>query len=128
MQITGKDTGRFKLPNARAPCAFSTATHATSCSTFRAAKNLDPYLLKVDSVISIAFIRTLAPMYPTKNSNIPPNICPSTTGSHNEDKVEAFPIPIPASISETEIATPNQITAFVKSPVRFSIVAPNIRF
>lgn len=126
MHIVGNDIGRFRLVIAVAPCAFSTATHATSCSTFSVAKNFAPYLLKVFVVISIAFVRNDAPMYPTRKSSIPPSMCPSISGSHDELIVDAFPIPIPASISDTDIATPNHIIAFVNKFVRFFILFPFI--
>ena len=124
MHVNGNDIGRFRLAKAVAPCEFKTATHATSCNTFKVAKNLDPYLPNVDEVISIAFSRMDAPMYPTKKRSIPPNMWPRISGNHSEDSDVVAPIPIPASISETEIATPNQIIAFDKSPVRFSILFP----
>ena len=42
IDIIGKDTPKFNPINACVPCAFSTATHAISCITFNAAKNLEP--------------------------------------------------------------------------------------
>ena len=122
MHVKVKDIGKFNPIIAAAPWAFSTATHAISCITFNEEKNLDPKLPKVDLIVSIAFTRRRAPTNPVKNSNIPPIMCPSTNGSQMESIGDEEASCIPASISETETATPNQITPFEKRPVRFSIV------
>ena len=123
--VKGKDIGKFKPINAAAPWALSTATQAISWNTFNAAKNLDPKLPKVDLVVSIAFNLTRAPISPTKNSIIHPIRCPSTKGIQEELSVDMEAICIPASISETDIATPNHMTPFEKRPVRFSMICPH---
>ena len=122
-QVMGNDMGRFNPIIAAAPCAFSTATHAISWNTFNEEKNLDPKLPKVDLMVSIALSRTFAPISPVKNSSIPPIICPRINGTQMESIGEEEASCIPASISETETATPNHITAFENSPVRLSIFA-----
>ena len=121
--VNGNEIGKLSPANAEAPCAFKTATQASNWNVFNAAKNLEPYLPNDDVVVSMAFKRTRAPMRPTKKSKMPPKTCPSTSGSHSESAAEAAPISIPASISETEMATPNHIIPFAKSPVRFSMLA-----
>jgi hypothetical protein len=114
--------GRLRPASAEAPCAFSTATQASNWKTFKAAKNLEPYLPNEEAVVSIAFRRTRAPIRPTKNSKMPPSTCPRISGSQRDPGADAAPISIPASISETEMATPNQIIPFEKRPVRFSMI------
>ena len=123
--VKGKEIGKFRPINAAAPWEFSTATHAMSWNTFNAEKNLEPKLPKVDWMVSIAFNLTRAPISPTKNSMIPPMRCPSTNGIQEELSVDMEAICMPASISDTEIATPNHITPFEKRPVRFSILCPH---
>ena len=125
MQVIAKDIGKFNPIIAAAPWAFKTATHAISCITFSDEKNLDPKLPKVDLMVSIAFTRRRAPTSPVKNSSIPPIMWPSINGSHMESIGAEVASCIPASISETDIATPNQITAFEKRPVRYSILCPH---
>ena len=120
--VISNEIGKFKLTRASAPWAFKTATHAINCITFNVEKNLDPYLPKADLVVSIAVTLSFAPINPMKKSNIPPRMCPRTNGIHKESKDDAVAICMPASISETDIATPNHINAFVKIPVRFSIL------
>ena len=123
-QVIGKETGKLRPAKAEAPCAFSTATQASNWKTFSAAKNLEPYLPNVDCVVSIAFRRTRAPIRPTKKSSMPPKTWPRISGSQREPGADAAPISMPASISETDIATPNQIIPFEKRLVRFSILDP----
>ena len=79
---------------------------------------------KVDLMVSIAFNLRRAPISPVKNSSMPPMMWPRTKGSQMESRLFMEASCIPASISETEIATPNQITPFEKSPVRSSIFCP----
>ena len=121
--VRGNEIGKLSPAKAEAPCAFKTATQASNWNVFNAAKNLEPYLPNVDLVVSMAFKRTRAPMRPTKKSKMPPKMCPSTSGSQSESLAAAAPISIPASISETEMATPNQIIPLEKSPVRFSMLS-----
>ena len=73
-------------------------------------------------MVCIAFNLRRAPIRPTEKRRIPPIICPSIKGIQIDCTGAAEPSCIPAIISETEMATPNHITAFVKSPVRFAIV------
>ena len=73
-------------------------------------------------MVSIAFTLRRAPTNPVKNSSIPPIMCPSINGIQMESIGDEEASCIPASISETETATPNQITPFEKRPVRFSIL------
>ena len=122
-QVSANEIGKLSPAKADAPCAFKTATQASNWNVFSAAKNLEPYLPNVDVVVSMAFKRTRAPIRPTKKSIMPPKTCPRTSGSHNVFAADAAPISMPASISETEMATPNQIIPLEKSPVRFSIFA-----
>lgn len=124
MHVKGKEIGKSNPIIAEAPWALSTATHAISCNTFNAEKNLEPKLPKVDFMVSIAFNLMRAPISPVKNSNIPPMMCPRINGSQMVLIGAEEASCIPASISETEIATPNQMTAFEKSPVCSSIFCP----
>ena len=79
---------------------------------------------KVDLIDSIAFTLRRAPIRPTAKSNNPPIMCPSINGIHIEFIGAPVAVCIPASISETEIATPNHMIVFVKRPVRFSMYCP----
>jgi len=123
MHVSGKEMGKLSPAKADAPWAFKTATQASNWKVFNAAKNLEPYLPKVDEVVSMAFSLTRAPIRPTKKSRTPPRRWPSSSGNNERLLSEAAPISMPASISETEMATPNQMIPFEKMLVRFSMLA-----